>query len=644
VTITGSGFASGATVTFGGNPATSVNVVGTASITATTPAHAAGAVNVVVTNPDNQSGTLSNGYTYTAPSASLPSFSRVFVVVEENQNYSSVIGSASMPYLNTLASRYGLATNYYANVHPSIGNYFWLTTGQTITSDSNFAGTVTEDNIVRQLLAAGKTWKSYAESLPSVGYTGGDAYPYVKRHNPFAYLSDVLGSPTETNRLVPFSQFAADLSSNQLPHYSFIIPNQFNNAHDCPASNPSCTNADKLAAADNWLKTNIDPIIASPAFQQDGLLVIVFDEADDSDAANGGGKVTTVVISPKAKQNFQSTTFYQHQSTLRLTAEGLGLTTFPGAAATAPNMAEFFGGANTAPIISSVTPNSGLDTGGTAVTIRGTGFVSGATVSFGGAAATSVNVVGSTTITANTPAHAAGAVNVVVTNPSGQSNTLTNGYTYTASSPLETVLLSDDFNNNLLDTTKWTANNLFSGFTDSTVALSETNQRFEIGPLKLNTTGSHYNGIKSSTGFNFSGAYVYVELVQAAASATGADAMFTIGKDSGGYYRIYVEGGNLICQKNIGGTKTDLFTAPYDAVNHRFWRIRHDAATGNVVFETAPGAGGAPGSWTQRASQAWNTASVPLAAVTFELKGGTWKAETTAPGKVIFDNFKAAKP
>jgi hypothetical protein len=644
VTITGTGFASGATVSFGGAPATSVNVVGSASITAATPAHAAGTVNVVVTNPDNQSATLTNGFTYTVPPAVLPSFSRVFVVVEENHGYSSVIGSPSMPYLNTLAARYGLATNYYANTHPSIGNYFWLTTGQNITNDSNFAGTVTEDNIVRQLLAAGKTWKSYAESLPSVGYTGGDSGLYVKRHNPFAYFSDVLGVPAQENRLVPFSQLATDMAANQLPHYSFIIPNQNNNAHDCPAANPGCTDADKLSAADNWLRTNIDPIIASPGFQQDGLLIIVFDEADNSDATNGGGKVAMLVISPKAKQNFQSTTFYQQQSTLRLMAEGLGLTSFPGAADTAPNMAEFFGGTNTAPIISSVTPNSGANTGGTAVTIKGTGFVSGATVSFGGTAATSVNVIGSTTITATTPAHATGAVNVVVTNPSGQSNTLTNGYSYTGGPPPETVLLSDDFNNNLLDTTKWSANNLFSGFTDSTVIVSETSQRLEIGPLKQNTASSHYNGIKSVSAFNFSGGYVYVELVQPGASSTDADAMLTIGNSPNGYYRIYVEAGNLICQKNIGGTKTTLFTAPYDAVNHRFWQISHNSATGTVTFATAPGSGGVPGTWTQRASEAWNTATVPLAAVTFELKGGTWKAEANAPGKVIFDNFKAAKP
>jgi acid phosphatase len=55
-------------------------------------------------------------------------FEHVFVVVEENQNYDEVIGNTKdLPYLNTLASKYGVATNYYANAHPSINNYFYLT-------------------------------------------------------------------------------------------------------------------------------------------------------------------------------------------------------------------------------------------------------------------------------------------------------------------------------------------------------------------------------------------------------------------------------------------------------------------------------------------------------------------------------------
>ena len=87
---------------------------------------------------------------------------------------------------------------------------------------------------------------------------------------------------------------------------------------------------------------------------------------------------------------------------------------------------------NPAPTVTAITPNSGTANGGTRVTITGTGFLAGATVKVGGTAVTGVTVVSSTSITATTPAHAAGAVSVAVTNTDNQSGTLANGYTYTA--------------------------------------------------------------------------------------------------------------------------------------------------------------------------------------------------------------------
>ena len=251
-------------------------------------------------------------------------------MTEENTDYSAVIGSSSMPYLNSLAQQYGLATQYYANTHPSIGNYFELATGQIITNNDSYSTIVTVDNVVRRLLAAGKTWKSYAEDLPSVGYTGGDVGRYARKHNVFALLSDVANDSAQRKNLVPFTQFATDLAGGTLPHFSNIVPNLCNDAHDC-----------SLTTADTWLRNNIAPLIASPTFQQDGLLIIVFDESG-SDNTNGGGRIAWVVVGPKAKLGYQSTTLYQHQSTLRLTLEALGITQFPGAAATAPAMAEFF--------------------------------------------------------------------------------------------------------------------------------------------------------------------------------------------------------------------------------------------------------------------------------------------------------------
>jgi len=294
------------------------------------------------------------------------------------------------------------------------------------------------------------------------------------------------------------------------------------------------------------------------------------------------------------------------------------------------------------PTVASVSPTSGPTTGGTSITITGTNFAAGASVTLDGTVATNVVVTNSTTITATTPAHVAGNVDVVVTNTNGQSGGKINAFTYTTASG-ETLLLADDFNDVSINTSKWVANDLYSGFTDSTVALTET-QTLAIGPLKQNTDGSHYNGIRSISAFDFTGAYAYVQLVQAPNALTAADAFYTIGLNVDNCYRMYFESGNLILQKKIGGAKTTVLTVTFNSTNHVFWRIRHDAISGQVVFETAPANSGAPGTWTQLHAEAWNTSAVPLSSVMFELKGGTWRIEGSNPGTVIFDNFKAAKP
>ncbi len=266
----------------------------------------------------------------------------VFLVVEENKDYSDVIGSASMPYLNSLANSGGVATNYYANGTDSLPNYFMLTAGDTVTTGATYDSVVTEDNVVRELIAAKKSWKAYAESLPSAGYTGGDQYPYVKVHNPFAYISDVVNDPTQVDNIVPFTQLASDLTAGTLPNYAFIIPNDYSNSHDCPPNMATCTLSDTLQYSDNWLKTNIAPLLASAEFQQHGLLIITWDESRTNTTVNGGGHVASVIVGAKVKPAYQSSTFYQHQSMLRLMMKAIGLTNFPNQSATAPDMSEFF--------------------------------------------------------------------------------------------------------------------------------------------------------------------------------------------------------------------------------------------------------------------------------------------------------------
>src|SRR5690349_284550 len=129
--------------------------------------------------------------------ASAQTAKHVVLIALENHGYSQVIGNPNMPYLNQLAKQGALATNFYATGHPSIDNYFRLTTGQNVSFDDGFTGTTSVNNLVRQMTAKGKTWKNYAENLPYVGYLGTDRYPYIKHHNPFAYMTDVRNSTTQ---------------------------------------------------------------------------------------------------------------------------------------------------------------------------------------------------------------------------------------------------------------------------------------------------------------------------------------------------------------------------------------------------------------------------------------------------------------
>ena len=264
----------------------------------------------------------------------------VFIVLEENQNYSQVIGDTQdMPYLNSLAKTYAYAKNYYANTHPSIGNYFMLTAGKIISNDDRFSGTVYDDNVVRHLLTAGKTWREYSEDLPYIGYAGGDQGNYCQHHNPLSYYSDVRGNRVQSQNLVPFSQLAADIANHNLPDYGFIVPNNVNDAHSY-----SWRGGDsKLAIADNWLKKNLEPLLQSPDFNTPGggLLIITFDEAASSDSTLGGGHIAWVIVGPDVKKGYTSDRLYRHEDTLRFMLEMLGLSSFPGKAWGAASMKEF---------------------------------------------------------------------------------------------------------------------------------------------------------------------------------------------------------------------------------------------------------------------------------------------------------------
>jgi hypothetical protein len=294
---------------------------------------AAGAATITATSV--QDASKSGTATVTVQSQTVQS-KHIVMVLEENQSYATVVRNAVWPNLNNLIGNGALATNYYANSHPSIGNYFMLTTGQLLTTDDNSTTVWNVDNIARRMLAANVPFRIYAEGITQ-GYVGGNTGLYLIRHNPFAMLSDIANNPQVANqRIWPFTQFATDLANGTLPEFSYIVPDVNDDAHNGTPQQ-----------ADSWLQSNVViPLSNYAAFAPggDGALIVDFDEAADSDTTNGGGHVSPVFWGPIIKTGYTqtSTTLYQHQSMLRTVMDVLGLPNAPGAAATAPPMSEFF--------------------------------------------------------------------------------------------------------------------------------------------------------------------------------------------------------------------------------------------------------------------------------------------------------------
>ena len=279
--------------------------------------------------------------------AQVPRSRHVYIVAEENRSYERIVGSASMPYLNSLLTKGAVATQFYANMHGSLENYLIVTAGQYLTHNNDTLAVFNVDNIERHLLSNGMTFKSYAQSLPFAGYTGLYSGAYMKRHAPLPYFTEMANSSLIKQHLST-SELAKDIANGTLPNFAFITPDGNHDMHNCGTSLSTC-----LSTADQWLKSNIGPLLASPPFQPggDGLLIIWADEADlgsdnrcSATVLSGcGGRILVAMIGPQVKPGYKSTTTYHHPSVLKTMLEALGTTSnFPAAANTAPDMREFF--------------------------------------------------------------------------------------------------------------------------------------------------------------------------------------------------------------------------------------------------------------------------------------------------------------
>jgi acid phosphatase len=242
----------------------------------------------------------------------VPPFTHVVVIVFENKERSSVIGTRAAPTFTRYARAGADLRRYYAVAHPSLPNYVALVSGSTqgITSDCTDC-IVDARNLADTLEEHGLTWKTYAEGLPRLGYTGGFAGRYAKKHDPFLYFRDVVGNAERVRRVVPLTQFRRDLAVHKLPSFSLVVPDLCHDMHDC-----------SVATGDRWLKAFLPPLLRS-AELRGGVVFVVFDEGDTS--ARGGGHVAAFAVGPAVRPHSRFDSVTGHYGLLRTIEDAWGL-------------------------------------------------------------------------------------------------------------------------------------------------------------------------------------------------------------------------------------------------------------------------------------------------------------------------------
>jgi len=272
-----------------------------------------------------------------AAAAHPPPIRHVFIIVLENEEFDDSFGAhSSAEYLKGLAAEGALLPNFYATSHASLGNYLSMISGQAPNPVTNNDCEVFEDfvgsgmtadgqaighgcvypasvsTIANQLSAAGLTWKGYMEDMgnnprresatcahPPIGAADntqlaerGDQY--ATRHNPFVYFHSIIHTPDCARNVVNLRELAADLKSvATTPNYAFITPNLCNDGHD-GGNGAHCVDGAPggMVSADRFLRELVPQILAAPAFQRDGLLIVTFDESELEDVTPPGTTAT----------------------------------------------------------------------------------------------------------------------------------------------------------------------------------------------------------------------------------------------------------------------------------------------------------------------------------------------------------------
>ena len=425
VTITGTNFGAGATVSLGGRAATGVTVVNSSTITAATPAQAAGTVSITVTNTDGQSGAITAGFTYVLPAPSVTSVT-------------PLSGPTTGGTAITITG-----TNFVAGATVTLGGNaaaaVAVVSGTKIkaTTPAGAAGAVSV-KVTNSDGQSASLANAFTYSVPNPAPTVSSVSPTTGPTSGGTAVT-ITGANFATGSTVAFGANAAT---------AVIVVNSTTimattPAHAAGAVSVKVTNTDGQSAT---LANGFTYIAPAPTVTS----------ASPNTGSTGGGTAVTITgtnfvagatvtlgsTSATAVTVVNATTITATTPAGAAGAVGVKVTNSDGQSATLVS-GFTYAASIPAPAVNSVAPNTGSASGGTVVTITGTNFVAGATVTLGSTSATAVTVVNATTITATTPAGAAGTVGVKVTNSDGQSATLANGFTYTASTPPPTISSSN---------------------------------------------------------------------------------------------------------------------------------------------------------------------------------------------------------
>jgi hypothetical protein len=327
--------------------------------------------------------------------AKIPHYEHILVIIAENQGYEDIIGNRHAPNINGLVNMPGtsLATKFYAEVHPSEGNYVAIIGGDTLgirDDDPWYCGsgaadtpdrpshyctsavgnqryvnhTLTARSLVDQLDEHHLTWKGYFENIPTAGsktvyyperhapVAGKPSELYASKHNGFINFKRVQDDLALASKLVGFDQLFQDIASGQVPNYAHIVPNQCNDMHGLSGPNVPHTCRDRvglISVGDKLIDELVRKIKASPIWTAPGntAVVVSWDEDDSrtkgpqgccscayssGTAMFGGGHVPTLVIinHPPSDTPREDNMPYNHYSLLRTVEEAFGIDEYLG--------------------------------------------------------------------------------------------------------------------------------------------------------------------------------------------------------------------------------------------------------------------------------------------------------------------------